>query len=108
MKTLLASLTGYESDKAVLTAAFSLAQRLAAHVDCLHVSLDLVAAAPLRGSIPWQDVERDEAGRRARARAEFDAARVQAVWTYAMRRLGTAKLHRSRGEKGTGSISTKR
>ncbi len=77
MKTILASLTGYESDKAVLSAAIGLAKRFAAHVDCLHVSLDLIAAAPLRGSVPWQDIERDEAGRRARARTEFDAARGQ-------------------------------
>lgn len=77
MKTILASLTGYESDKAVMSASIGLAKRFAAHVDCLHVSLDLVAAAPLRGSVAWQDVERDEAGRRARARTEFDTARGQ-------------------------------
>ena len=48
-KSILASLTGFGSDRAVLEAAFSLAQLGGGHVDCLHTRIDPTETAALVG-----------------------------------------------------------
>jgi nucleotide-binding universal stress UspA family protein len=49
IKTILASLTGFGSDKAVLDAAFAVARNNDSHVTCLHTRIDSIEGAALVG-----------------------------------------------------------
>ena len=48
IKTILASLTGFGSDKTVLDAAFAVARNNDSHVTCLHTHIDPIAGAALQ------------------------------------------------------------
>lgn len=73
IKSILASLTGYGSDRTVLDTSIALARLFDARVDCLHVQLDPASAEMMvRSGVPLE-YERVERARLAHARQEFEA-----------------------------------
>jgi nucleotide-binding universal stress UspA family protein len=83
IKTILASLTGFESDRTVLDAAVAAARIDGAHIDCLHTRIDVSQTADFIGAAAsHRDVLQDltqklaveERGRSEHARAAFEQA----------------------------------
>ncbi len=120
IKTILASLTGFESDRTVLDAAATAARIDGAHIDCLHTRIDVSQSADFIGAAAshrdvLQDLTRklaeEERGRSEHARAAFeealkrhalpakdkpdDSSGVSAAWTE-LATLQNETLHRAR------------
>lgn len=120
IKTILASLTGFGSDRTVLDAAVAAAGIDGAHIDCLHTRIDVSENADFIGTaITHRDVLQDltrklaqeERNRSKHARAEFeesvkrrglpakdkpdDASGVSASWSE-VTTLQNETLHRAR------------
>lgn len=118
IKTILASLTGFESDRTVLDAAVAAARIDGAHIDCLHTRIDVSQTADFIGAAAshrdvlldlTRKLAEEERGRSEHARAAFqDAVKrhalpvadkaengVSASWTELVT-LQNETLHRAR------------
>jgi nucleotide-binding universal stress UspA family protein len=89
-KSILASLTGFASDKSVLDAAFAIARNNSGHVACLHTRIDPTESAALAGVTSRHmhssllEIAQRIAGEEAERSGQVNAAFTEAITRHSM------------------------